>query len=85
MPLCRSGMGCSPANGTGFSGNEGRGKKPGLGASGAAAAVTGRTTSLMVRAPLAVIRSSPMEIHAYQTSKIIAEGLARRYQSRGWR
>lgn len=64
--------------------HEGEGK-PGLGASGAAAAVTGRTTGLLVRAPLAVMRSSPVEIHTYQTAKIIAEGLAKRYQSRGWR
>jgi hypothetical protein len=64
--------------------HEGEGK-PGLGASGAAAAVTGRTTGLLVRAPLAVIRSSPVEIHTYQTAKIIAAGLAKRYQSRGWR
>ena len=61
------------------------GKTPGLGASGAAAAVTGRTTGLLVRAPLAAIRSSPVEIHTYQTARIIAEGLARRFQRRGWR
>ena len=60
-------------------------KTPGLGATGAAAAVTGRTTGLLVRAPLAAIRSSPVEIHTYRTAKIIAEGLARRYRSRGWR
>jgi hypothetical protein len=61
------------------------GKTPGLGASGAAAAVTGRTTGLLVRAPQALIRAGPVEIHTYRTSKIIDEGLARRYRSRGWR
>ena len=61
------------------------GKSPGLGASGAAAAVTGSTTGLLVRAPRALIRASPVEIHTYRTAKIIAEGLAKRYRSRGWR
>ena len=61
------------------------GKTPGVGASGAAAVVTGRTVGLMVNAPRALIRAEPVEIHAYRTARIIAEGLARRYRERGWR